>query len=196
MYFPSAVGLGQTSGAQTIAAKIVQIEGYNPNYAPNNNPGNLVYSASSTIQTSNGAVPGAGGFAAFPTYDDGYNALLGQIQSYADQGLTIQQMMNRYAPSNAANDPTGVNNPNSYANSIASSLGVSPSTSVAAAIGGSGVVDTETDDTFANLYALLPDFSADLSSLSDSGSDTDAGSVSPLLIGGLALLLGVAYAVS
>lgn len=109
------------SASSTIAATIQQVEGYIPPNAQypngslayqNNNPGNLRYVGQA------GATQGVGGFAAFPTYDDGLAALQNQIQIYAGEGLTIQQMMNIYAPASDGN------NPSSYANTIASALGV------------------------------------------------------------------------
>lgn len=133
-------GLGATlnAGAATIAATIQQVEGYYPPSSQypngtlayqNNNPGNLIFA------NQPGAVPGAGGFAAFSSYDVGYQALLNQIQSYANQGLTIDQMMAKYAPATQ----TG-NNPTLYAQKIADSLGVSTDTTVADALGGGGGV--------------------------------------------------------
>ena len=103
----------------TIAQTIQRQEGYYPGslaYA-NNNPGNLIYVGQA------GAVPGAGGFAKFPTYDAGYQALLDQISRYADRGMTIQSMMAVYAP---AGD--GSNNPQLYAQNVANALGVDPNT--------------------------------------------------------------------
>lgn len=117
-------GLGVTqilsdSTVQTIAAAIQQQEGYYPGSLAyrNNNPGNLIYAGQS------GAVKGDGGFAEFPTYDDGLQALYNQIQLYASRGMTIQDMMNVYAPAgDGENDPTG------YAYTIAAALGASPDT--------------------------------------------------------------------
>lgn len=131
-------GIGQvpTNGANVIANTIQQVEGYSgpsaqyPNGTlayQNNNPGNLIYVGQS------GATQGVGGFAAWPTYQDGYNALINQINNYANRGLTIDQMMNIYAPASQAG-----NNPTAYAQQIANALGVSTDTTVAAAISGSG----------------------------------------------------------
>jgi len=134
-------GLGDSAG--TIAQTIQKVEGYYPGTLAyrNNNPGNLIFVGQA------GAVPGAGGFAAFPTYDAGYQALLNQIQNYANRGLTIQQMMDIYAP---ASQPG--NNPTLYANQIASALGVSTDTTLADALAGStvassGAIDTSGDTT-------------------------------------------------
>lgn len=113
---------------QTIAATIQQVEGYYPGSIAyrNNNPGNLIYAGQA------GAVPGAGGFAKFATYQDGLDALNSQIQLYAGRGLTIQQMMNVYAPAGDGN------NPGAYANQVAAALGVGPDTALTDLTGASG----------------------------------------------------------
>ena len=116
-----------------------------------NNPGNLMYAGQS------GATQGAGGFAVFPTYDAGLNALYNQINLYSTgacgacggQPLTIQQMADIYAPaSQPGNDPVA------YANNMAAALGVSPNTPLSAALAGDGTgagagtgVPTATGDT-------------------------------------------------
>jgi len=149
-------GFGQTSsGIEAIADTIIQTEGSNPAYASNNNPGNLIYAGQS------GATMGAGGFAAFPSYQAGLNALYAQIQSYANQGMSIQQMMNTYAPASASNDPTGVNNPSAYASYVANALGASPSDSVSDAIanfeGGTSSFFASLSDIFQSPYGSGPD---------------------------------------
>lgn len=158
-------GLGQTSGASTIAATITQIEGVNPAYIANNNPGNLIYVGQA------GATMGTGGFAAFPTYAAGYQALLNQIQNYANRGLTIDQMMALYAPAGQ-----GSNDPTSYANSIASALGVSSDATVADAISGSSTV-SGVDSSLTDLTDSL---------------DSSVSSIDPTLVGaGIALIVGL-----
>src|ERR1700678_3471252 len=77
---------GQTIAGKTYANGSVSYQ--------DNNPGNLMYAGQS------GATPGPGGFAVFPTYDAGLNALYNQINLYSTgacgacggQPLTIQQM--------------------------------------------------------------------------------------------------------
>ena len=103
----------------TIAQTIQTQEGYYPGSLAyiNNNPGNLIYASQS------GATQGSGGFAKFPDYSTGYQALLNQIQLYASRGMTIQDMMNVYAPAGQ-----GSNDPTAYAATVAASLGVSPDT--------------------------------------------------------------------
>ena len=115
---------------QTIAGVIQQQEGYYPGSLAfqNNNPGNLIFAGQA------GATPGAGGFARFATYDDGLNALQNQIQLYASRGLTIQGMMNVYAPAAQAG-----NNPSLYAANVAGAFGVSPDTRLVDLAGGAGV---------------------------------------------------------
>ena len=109
-----------TTTTNTIAATIQQVEGYYPGTLAyqNNNPGNLIFVGQA------GATKGAGGFAKFATYDDGKQALDDQIQLYAARGMSIQDMMNVYAPASDGNNPTA------YAAQIASALGVSPSTNL------------------------------------------------------------------
>lgn len=104
---------------QTIAAAIQNQEGYYPGSLAyrNNNPGNLIYAG------QYGAVRGDGGFAKFPSYDDGLQALYNQIQLYASRGMSIQDMMNVYAPYG-----DGGNDPGAYALTVANALGTSPDT--------------------------------------------------------------------
>jgi len=54
-----------------------------------------------TWASQRGAVPvNIGGrlWAGWPTYEDSYDGLLRQLRSYANQGLTLEQMIYRYAP--------------------------------------------------------------------------------------------------
>jgi len=105
--------------AETIAAAIQQQEGYYPGSLAyiNNNPGNLIYAGQA------GATQGQGGFAKFPDYNTGYQALLNQIQLYASRGMTIQQMMNMYAPAGQ-----GGNDPVLYAQNVSAAVGATPDT--------------------------------------------------------------------
>lgn len=147
----------QPAQTQTIASTIQQVEGYYPGTLAytNNNPGNLVYVGQA------GATPGAGGFAKFPSYDAGLQALDDQIQLYAARGMTISQMMNTYAPASAGNNPTA------YAQTIANSLGVDPNTSLLDLAGFSTSSPAPLPSlpdlssfTLADPSTWLPDFSA------------------------------------
>ena len=188
MRLAMATGLGQAPAVSTIAATIQQMEGYSgpstqyPNGTlayQNNNPGNLVYNSSSTGQIANGATPGINGFASFPSYQAGYNALLSQIQSYANQGLTINQMMNIYAPASQAG-----NNPTLYANTIATNLGVSTDTSLSDVLNGSATTGIDLTNN-----SVTTDDSGD-----DSDSDSTLFGIDPttaIAIG--AAILAVVY---
>lgn len=111
-----------------ITTAIQTQEGYYPGSLAykNNNPGNLIYTP--YYAQNFGALPGAGGFSLFPDYNTGLAALQHQIQVNANSGMTIDSMMSAYAPAqNADGSPSG-NNPQLYAQNIASALGVDPST--------------------------------------------------------------------
>lgn len=141
----AAVQVLPASTVQTIAGTIQNVEGYYPGSLAysNNNPGNLIYAGQA------GATPGAGGFARFATYQDGLGALNNQIQLYAGRGLTIQQMMNVYAPASDGN------NPGAYAVQVAGALGVSPDTSLTDLAGGGAPVYGYADLTAVGLPASI-----------------------------------------
>jgi hypothetical protein len=84
----------------------------------NNNPGNLMYAG----QT--GAIKGAGGFAKFATPQDGYNALIKQVQLDQSRGLTLGQYVTKYAPPSS-------NNTAQYIQQAIQSLGASADTPLA-----------------------------------------------------------------
>jgi hypothetical protein len=116
-------GLGDIN---TVAQTIQQVEGYYPGSVSytNNNPGNLKYAGQA------GATLGANGFAVFPSYDAGYQALVNQINLDASRGQTIAQFTSIYAP--AADN----NNPTSYAQTIANAAGLSVNDPLSEAIAG------------------------------------------------------------
>ena len=126
----------------------------------NNNPGNLVYAGQA------GATQGPNGFAVFPTYDAGLQALYNQLGLYSSgacgacggQPLTIQQMANIYAPaSQPGNDPIA------YGNNMAAALGVSPDTLLSSALSGGGSTST----------SLPTSISTDTTDTSDDGTVDD-----------------------
>lgn len=167
-----AVQVLDPSTTATIAAAIQTQEGYYPGTLAyqNNNPGNLIYAGQA------GATPGAGGFASFPDYQTGLEALNNQIQLYAGRGLTIQGMMNVYAPAASGNNPT------LYASNVATALGVSPDTLLSSlSPGGAASLDASAMPT--NVYTDAGTFSLD--------SFLSAGSVDPVLLGMGVVALGV-----
>jgi hypothetical protein len=161
-----------TPQLQTLAQAIQTQEGYYPGSVAytNNNPGNLVYAGQA------GATPGPNGFAVFPSYQDGLNALYNQLNLYATgtcgacggQPLTIQQMANIYAPAGQ-----GSNNPTVYANNMAAALGVSPDTLLSTALaGGSGNAVSDSMGTMAPANA---DNTGTDDGIFDSGDDAILG---------------------
>jgi hypothetical protein len=172
-----------TPQLETLAQAIQTQEGYFPGSVSytDNNPGNLIYAGQP------GATAGPNGFAVFDSYQDGLNALYNQLGLYAagtcgacgGQPLTISQMTAIYAPAGQ-----GSNDPNAYADNLASALGVTPDTLLSDAIAGTG---SSSDDTDTN---------TDLSSLGDlTGSVTIAGVEIPTLglYAGLAVVLGALW---
>lgn len=156
-------GLG--APVDTLAQTIITVEGNNPNLASNNNPGNLVFVGQS------GATMGAGGFAKFPTYQAGYDALTRQIGLYAGRGMTVQDMMGVYCPASSPGC-----NPTAYAQTVAGSLGVSTDTLVADALNGSVTVPDSRDG-----------------STPDSGDVQLAGMTTPEMAFGAAVILTALY---
>jgi len=77
----------------------------------NNNPGNLRFVGQA------GAVMGENGFAKFNNPEDGYQALINQIQLDQSRGLTLKEFVSKYAP------PTE-NDTNLYVEQMAGWLGV------------------------------------------------------------------------
>src|SRR6185437_4570267 len=93
---PSRLGLGDAL-VSCLSSAITQVEGYNPNFAANNNPGNLIYVGQS------GATPGAGGFAKFSSPAAGQAALEWQVQNYINRGYDLNTFINTWAPPNTKN---------------------------------------------------------------------------------------------
>ncbi|MES2225005.1 MAG: peptidoglycan-binding protein [Patescibacteria group bacterium] len=93
-----------------------------------NNPGNIRCNA---IMNKNAISVSNNGFCMFPTYEAGYKALRDMFIRAATIGtanyqptMTLYQFYAKYAPSNDGNDP------NHYAEYVATHIGVSPSTMI------------------------------------------------------------------
>ncbi len=108
-----------------LASYIKEYEGYYANTVSvrNNNPGNLRSSPYMAGQRD--------GFAYFNTYDDGWNALLWQLQISVDgrsgvynPEMTLYEFFETYAPSSDKNYPR------KYAESVSGKLNVSPETQI------------------------------------------------------------------
>lgn len=127
----------------TLAQSIAQFEGFNISGSVaqrNNNPGNLRASPYATGKDSRG-------YAIFPDSQTGWSALDYQLGLYSQRGLTLQEMVNIYAPASDNNSPS------SYLSFLESKLGVGPSApvsslygnAVAPADGGDGADPSEGD---------------------------------------------------
>jgi hypothetical protein len=95
----------------------------------NNNPGNL---------RTWGNLPTAGGFAVFPTYAEGYNALRRQIELNTARGLNLNEFFAGKPGTYAGYAPAADNNrPATYAATVAQWLGIDPAAPLAAIAGSS-----------------------------------------------------------
>ncbi len=168
--FIQAAGLGAIAAAElrrlgfgdinTLADVIQRVEGYYPPSAQypggslawrNNNPGNLRFVGQPD------ASPGEGGFAKFPSYDSGYNALKRQIQIQSDQGQTLSQFINQYAP------PSDGNNTSKYLGTLETATGYSGADPLSSVLGGGPSYAIDTSSLAASTAA---DDSSDWSFLS------------------------------
>lgn len=121
-------GLGDAL-VSSLAAAIRQNEGSNPNFASNNNPGNLIYVGPNQNGQS-GVTMGAGGFAKFSSPASGEAALESQIQNYINRGYDLNTFFNTYAPPNTVNAAGGAQTSAAtqvYINNVSSALGLDPS---------------------------------------------------------------------
>lgn len=110
-------GLG--TGTLTLAQAITRQENTNPIY---NNPGALMSAPSGYCQNGKAS----NGMVIFCTPQDGQAALDNQIQIEQAQGLTLQQMLNSYAPASDGNNPT------QYAQNVSSWTGLDINTPLSA----------------------------------------------------------------
>jgi hypothetical protein len=87
----------------------------------NNNPGNLVYAP---WESAYGGVPGSSGFASFPDPISGLSATDHLVQTYANQGDSLSQLLNSWAgPQYPGNTQQSYNN---YVNYAANATGLNP----------------------------------------------------------------------
>jgi len=166
------VGLGDAL-VSSLASAIRDVEGYNPNFAANNNPGNLIYVG------QKGATLGAGGFAKFPTPEAGEAALEWQIQNYIDRGYNLTTFLNTWAPPNTKNAAGGAQTSqmtSNYISRVSAATGIDPSVPLKSIQGGyaggsdavaapdtSSAGDSGSSPTSpADFSAYLPDFASSL----------------------------------
>ena len=186
-----------------MASAMTTQEGYNPNFAANNNPGNIVY-IGPTQNGQTGVTRGAGGFARFSSPASGQAALYNQIQGQISRGQNLIQFFNQYAPPNTVNAAGGVQTSaatQAYISNVASACGLDTSTPLnqiqaqysgpgSYSPSGSSFSDSSSSSDSSpsfDLSSLIPGFDASQSynvgGLVLSGSDL-------LLLGG-ALVLGL-----
>ena len=84
----------------------------------NNNPGNI---RDGKFTCRYGAIGAAGGFAIFPDYKTGFDCLITLLKTQSYQKLSLEQVINKYAP------PIE-NDTNAYINSIEKQLNISRKT--------------------------------------------------------------------
>lgn len=108
---------------QALGLAIQTAEGWFPGSRSyrNNNPGNLRYAGQAGATGADDS-----GFAIFDSYDDGFAALINQLQLDASRNpnWTLQDFVNNYAP------PSDNNNDTTYLNNILSNLPGASATSI------------------------------------------------------------------
>lgn len=87
----------------------------------NNNPGNIEYGKFAKDRGAVGPEAGEGRFAMFKDAQDGLDALVALLKSYAGRGIdSVQKIITKYAP------PSDKNNTPAYIETVANKLGVKP----------------------------------------------------------------------
>lgn len=113
------IGATLTQWSQQVGSLV----GITPRGIRNNNPGNLMYSASVAWNGQTGE--DSGGYAVFDTPEHGVRAMGHQLMDYAGRGMnTVSAIISTWAPAIAGN-PTGA-----YIANVAAALGVDPAASI------------------------------------------------------------------
>lgn len=147
-----------------------------------NNPGALTAAPSAYCQTGK-----INGIVQFCTPQDGTAALDNQLNIYAGEGLTLQQMIAMYAPAPPPGNTNPLlvgNNPNAYTANVSSWTGISPSTPLSSVSQGSLYVGSDPSTTLGTTGTT--DDSGTSSSDPSSGTDISS-SLSNILSGNIDL---------
>lgn len=177
------------------AAAIQQMEGWFPGSVAyrNNNPGNL--------RAGKGQIGTSNGYAVFPDYQTGLDALKNQIQLNISKGLTTQEFFAGksgvypgYAPAADSNQP------NVYANFVAGKLGIDPNVPLTQVVGNmpvsGGGSQTSAGSSFSDVVdSIVQDFTPTPTPNVDGTVDTS--SVDPpvgWILGGV-ILVGLVYVI-
>jgi len=128
LQFPNTVGaIADFEGFNTIGSLA----------SLNNNPGNLMYG---TFAQQHSAVgEDANGFAIFPNSMAGFSAADQLVSVRANNGFTIADLINKWAPPDAPGNTA--DSTNNYINFVSKKLGVSADTPISLAESGHGVDD-------------------------------------------------------
>lgn len=118
------------------AQAIAQVEGFNTSgsrSARNHNPGDLKYAGQAGATGKD-----SGGFAVFPDDSTGWQALYNQLQAYVNEypDYSISQIMAHYLGQGSTPTVDAQGNAISYANTVASAIGVPVTTTLAQLAGG------------------------------------------------------------
>lgn len=170
----------------SIAQAIIRMENVNPRY---NNPGAIFDTAKNQLRT-------------YPTYAEGYAALLNQVRLNVNRGLTLEEFFGGkpgvypgYAPK--AGGIHSTNDPQNYANNVASWTGIplgvpikdvmtigSPApvtTGTAVASNPTGGVSPSSSGGFTLPSLTLPDLTSTFDDAWDAGAD-QKGTVATLAL--------------
>ncbi len=126
--------MGSTLQFPGIDQFIAQFEGFGTPQAATlnlaNNPGALAPGAFATAHGSTGTLYTAGGqpIAAFPNLDSGMSAEDSLIAQYANQGLTLQDLVGKWSPPTAPGN--SLQSTQNYTNFLSQNLGVPASTPI------------------------------------------------------------------
>ncbi|MEI6864339.1 MAG: hypothetical protein WCK46_03205, partial [Candidatus Adlerbacteria bacterium] len=90
----------------------------------NNNPGNMISGITGYPSIGSNA-----GFAVFPDYQTGFDAMVANLQTRQYQATTVAGALQLWAPGGGVgNDPGGINNPAAYAAFVQRETGISANT--------------------------------------------------------------------
>ena len=148
-YIPTSPGVGLRGLGMTLADAIARQENTPASW---NNPGALTAAPSSYCQVGK-----VNGIVEFCTPADGQAALNNQLQIYANQGVTLDQLINKWAPADNGTDPMlAGNNPSVYVTNVSNWLGVDPNTNVADLLNGTATAGTGTNGVLDMNMAANP----------------------------------------
>lgn len=129
---PASFSMGSLQYGNIVSG-IADFEGYYPGSRAyrNNNPGNILYGPFASSHGATGA--DMQGFATFPNAQSGFSATDALVGKYAQQGLSLRQLVDTWNPPNAPGNSPAINL--NYTNAIAGKSGINPDTPIGNAAG-------------------------------------------------------------